>query len=152
METDNIIQIVAPILAAFLGAGGIGAYFAYRGSKPKTSAEAQKINADVVVTFADGWQKLYNEMKTRVDEIEAHAEKRIGDLEKLISEKDLAHEKVVIEKDKRIDELEQRVTDLEKELERYKKIEGKVTEVKQGLHDDVDNRMDQMNPEKNINN
>lgn len=141
----EILKILSPIIAAVIAvAGGAYGYFALKASKPKTQAEADKLNAESVVTIADGWQKLYKEVLERMDTMEKRYEKRITDLEQLIKEKDEAHAKIVAEKDKRIDELEKRVDDLEAELEKYRGIEGKVDEVKSGLHHDVETKLEDL--------
>lgn len=139
----EILKILSPVIAALIAVGG-GAYgyFALKASRPKTQAEADKLNAESVVTIADGWQKLYKEVLEKMDAMEKRYEKRIADLEELIREKDAAHAKVVIEKDKRIDELEKRVDDLETELEKYKGLDQKVDDVKSGLHYDVEHRLE----------
>lgn len=139
----EILKVLSPIIAAVIAvAGGAYGYFALKASKPKTQAEADKLNAESVVTIADGWQKLYKEVLERMDTMEKRYEKRISDLEQLIRDKDEAHAKVVIEKDKRIDELEKRVGDLETELEKYKGLDQKVDDVKNGLHHDVEDRLE----------
>lgn len=138
----EILKILSPVLTAVIAVGGGGAgYFWYKATRPKTSAEAQKLNAEVVVTFADGWQKLYNEVLTKMEQMEGRYEKRVTDLETLIRSKDEEHARVVAEKDQRISDLEKRVDDLEAELEKYKGVEARVEVVKEGLHTDVDKRM-----------
>lgn len=141
---EQIFPFILPVVLALLTGGGLTGYFVYRGNKPKTEAEAKRINADVIVTFADGWEKYAKTMENRMSEMEIRYEKRISDLEKLIEDKDKAHAKVVLEKDRRIDELEDRVNYLEEELERYQRAESKVEIVKENLHQSVDENLDQM--------
>lgn len=139
----EILKVLSPIIAAVIAvAGGAYGYFALKASKPKTQAEADKLNAESVVTIADGWQKLYKEVLERMDTMEKRYEKRISDLEQLIKEKDEAHALVVAQKDRRIDELEKRVSDLETELDKYKGLDQKVDDVKSGLHHDVEDRLE----------
>lgn len=141
----EILKVLSPVLTAVIAvAAGGGGYFWYKATRPKTTAEAQKLNAEVVVTFADGWQKLYQEVLDKMQKMEDRYEARVTGLEAMIREKDEAHSRVVAEKDKRIDELEKRVDDLEAELEKYRGVGKKVDRVKESLHHDVESKLDEI--------
>lgn len=142
MDFMELLKILAPVLGGFLAVGGIGSYYGYKSLKAKRSAEAQKINAEVVVTFADGWQKYAEKLEKRMEEMEGRYEKRIVDLERLIEDKDKAHAKVVIDKDKRIDELEARVNELENQLAHYQGKDAQIDTVRDTLHHSVDENME----------
>lgn len=130
MTVNDVVSILAPILGGFLGVGGIGAYYKYRGNKPKTAAEAQKINAEVVLTFADGWKDYAAEIKSYAGKLEGRLDvndKEIQDLRTAIREQDEKNRITLHEKDEQIYELqtrnrnlEQRVYDLEIELSKYR--------------------------------
>lgn len=132
--TVEVLKILGSVFLGILGAGGIGGgYFAYKSNKPKNDAESKKLEADVVVTFADGWKKYADKL-----------EERMSELEQSIETKDKAHAKVVIEKDLRIDKLEKRVRELELELERYREMKGKVEIAQTDLHHSVDSTFDDL--------
>ncbi len=133
MNTDLIgtIKDFTPIILGVMGVlGGSYGYFYYKSTKPKSVAEAQKLNAEVVVTFADGWQKY-------AEKIEA----RMTDMEK-------RYEKTIQIKDAEIMELKRRVKDLENQIDKYRIKEGKIDEVKQNLHISVENELDTIKQKK----
>lgn len=111
------------IIGGILGAGGFaGVYYTVRTNKPKTNAEAQKINAEVSVIYVGEWQKLY---QTAIDKVEAF-EKRLNQMEDAAKKKDEDHAAILRTKNDIIDtltkantDLEKRVGDLEIELEKY---------------------------------
>lgn len=122
MKLETLLQIIAPIIAAFLSVGGIGAYFSYRQNKPKTEAEAQRIEADVVVTFAEGWKQLAEKLESKVNKLEID----IAKLRQALDEQDEKYQSIIRTKDKEIldlqaknDILEKRVDELELELAKY---------------------------------
>lgn len=123
MTLYQFLTIIGPIVAGFLGVGGVGAYYSYKASKPKTSAEAQKINAEVVLTFADGWKSYAEKLETRLTTNEVDILK----LQRDIRDQDEKNRMTLQEKDRQIDDLqsknrtlERRVSDLELELSKYK--------------------------------
>lgn len=106
MTTEEIfIKIVIPAVAAVVGGGGVAAYFSYRLNKPKTDAETQKVAADVIVTFADGWRSYA-----------AKLERRVTDLEKRNELADKRYEDMIKEKDEQIAGLKERIVVLEKQI------------------------------------
>jgi hypothetical protein len=118
MNWNFVIQILTPVLAAFLGAGGIGAYYVYKGNRPKTAAEAQKMNAEVLVTFADGWKNYAEKMEEKNS---------------------------LLEKENNL--LRERITLLEQELIKYKDKELKLDVARTGLHKAVDENIDEIKNE-----
>lgn len=107
MTTEDIlIKVVLPIVAALLGGGAVAAVLQYKLNRPKTNAEAQKVAADVIVTFADGWKSYAEKL-----------ERRIMDLEKRNERADERYDIMVAEKDKQIAELKSRILVLEKQVE-----------------------------------
>lgn len=144
---ENWLPIIGPILGATGILGLITTYFTIRGNAPRTlaeakklEAEAKKINTDTVIDERVFYENYAERLEGRMKKMET----RIRDLEALIEEKDKAHALVVIQKDKRIDDLEARVVELEGELKKYQGMEHKVEEVKVNLHDDVDKNIDKL--------
>lgn len=130
---DFLKDFAVPIVSAFLGAGGFGAYFIYKGNKPKNSAEAQKLSADVIVTFADGWQKYAEKLETRMDE-----------MEKNFDLKEKTYTQALLSKDEKIKELEGRINVLEAELELREGIKQKAEEAREILHHSVDDSINEI--------
>jgi predicted component of viral defense system (DUF524 family) len=139
---------ITQVLLSLLGGGTlatiIAAYFTYRGARPKNNAEAHKIEVDTTVTLADRYERYTTELELRMEKMEKKYEKRIRDLEELIKAKDLSHLEVVKEKDNRIDGLEQRIDYLEQELKKYQGTEHNIEVAKEGLHKDVDNKLNKL--------
>lgn len=154
MDYLAIVQVLAPVLGGFLGVGGIGAYFAYRSAKPKTEAEAKKLNAEVVVTFADGW-KLYSEKlekrlemtEIKLSEVATAQEAQEAKYREIIRIKDdeigeLRETNRVLKENNMV--LEGRLDALETELRLYKTSDGKQADTRQQLHSDVNKAMDNL--------
>lgn len=151
MDLAAILQILAPVLGGFLGVGGIGAYFAYRSAKPKSEAEANKVNAEVVVTFADGWEKYAKKLEERLD----IAEKAIAENSRALDEQDKKYREIIAKKDAEIKDLqdrnvvlEERVATLEAENHKYKTADGKVEDARTTLHQSVDSAVDELKVNK----
>lgn len=129
MTLEQLLTTLSPAAGLFI-AGGIGGYYSYKSNKPKTAAEAQKINAEVVLTFADGWKAYAEKLERRSEELEARLnanEEEITKLQRAIRDQDEKNRQTLQEKDRQIDDLqaknrtlERRVSDLESELSRYK--------------------------------
>lgn len=141
MTLIEILKLLAPIIGGFLGVGGIGAYYSYRSTKPKTEAEAKKVDADVVVTFAEGWQKYAEKLEKRLDD----TEKGITALKAAMENQATEYKRIIAEKDTEIKDLqdhnrslENRIDDLENELTKYKQIDTKVNTVRGMLHEGVE--------------
>lgn len=134
MTFNELLSILVPIAGGGLGVGSISAYYSYKSSKPKTLAEAQKINAEVVLTFADGWKTYAAKLDERLNE----NDQEIRELKKAIRDQDEKNRQTLREKDEQISELqaknrslERRVNDLEMELLKYQQVEqGKSVDVK----------------------
>ena len=134
---DIIIKVVIPVILAFVSGGGLVAYFKYRQEKPQA-------NADVIVTFANGWEKYASKLEARLD----LSDKRISELtefyEKKIEILTLTYDQKVEAKDRRIRDLENRVEILEDELHKYQTIETKTEVAREDLHASVDTSIDQL--------
>lgn len=82
--------LLAAVIAAVLGAGGLGAFLQTKNINRRTSAEALKLSAEADVTLGGGWQTLYsaqrqdtNELRERVAVLEHDEAKCQKELEKL---------------------------------------------------------------------
>lgn len=130
MTLYQFLSIIGPIIGGFLGVGGVGAYYSYKSSKPKTFAEAQKINAEVVLTFADGWKAYAEKLERRSEDLDVRLHSNEEDIYKLqqaIRDQDEKNRRTLKEKDDQIYDLqaknrtlERRVSDMELELSKYK--------------------------------
>jgi hypothetical protein len=118
----------ATIITAILGLIGalFTAYLAFKGAKPKSSAEAKKMEAEVLVTFSDEWKVLYRESLTELKFVK----KELAELRALfyLKEEERIHlreeknEEIRVIKEnhsKEIASLNKRIDDLETELEKY---------------------------------
>lgn len=144
METSDIFtKIVTPIIAALGTTGVITGYWAYRSSRPKTLAEAKKTDAEVVTTFAKGWEDLYKEVYNRLEKMED----RYAKLELHLAEREKAHAEASRIKDARIAELQDNVAKLQADLLRYEIVNTQVEVVKEGLHAAVDDNLEQLKHE-----
>lgn len=133
MTLEQFLNVIAPVLGGCLGSGGIVAYYAYKSNKPKTAAEAQRINADVVVTFAEGWKAYAEKLEMRLDAteaVQADLRREIGRLQSAIRDQDEKNRQTLQEKNDQIyrlqaknQDLERRVGDLEEELLKYRQAE-----------------------------
>jgi len=141
MEFLAIAQTVAPAIAGFLAVGGIGSLFAYWSAKPKTQAEALKINSEVVVTFATGWEKYANKLEERLEA----TEKKQMELSQVLDAQELKYRDIISQKDTEIKNLQNRVGVLEEELERYKPTSDKQNTAREAIHESVDTAMDNLN-------
>lgn len=129
MTFDQILTALSPAAGLFI-AGGIGRYYSYKAGKPKSAAEAQKINAEVVVTFAEGWRSYAEKLERRSEDLEKRLsanEHEITALQRAIHDQDEKNRETLIEKNTQIYDLqvrnrvlESRVNDLERELSKYK--------------------------------
>lgn len=145
MTTIEILKIIAPIIGGFLGVGGIGAYYAYKASLPTNTAGANKINADVVVTFAEGWRQYAEKLESRLEK----NEQEVARLKEAIAEQDTRYGLIIKEKDNEIAELQEhnrtlelRIDDLEKEMGNYRRLETKTEVAREDLHKSVDESID----------
>ena len=134
---DTFTKVILPVTLAFVSGGGLVAYFKYKKEKPQA-------NADVIVTFANGWEKYAQKLENRLD----LSDKRISELTEFYEKKlqllTDTYERRVAEKDKRINQLEERVEVLEKELHRYQVVEGKTEIARDELHQSVDKSINQI--------
>lgn len=151
----EIFKTIGTIIVAVLGAGGLGAYFVYKGNQPKTIAEAEKIHADTVTSFAEGWEKyainlekrmllMEEKYEKKIRELDEKSTKRIKDLEDLIEAKDEANALIVLDKDSRINTLEKRIDDLEDELLKYQTADRNVEVAKEILHESVEDNLNNL--------
>jgi len=133
----EFLKIISPILAGFLSVGGIGAYFSYKSKKPINEAEAKKVNAEVAVTFADGWQKYAQkledrlaEMDRKVDALSLEMNKQAQEYREIIQKKDVE----IKDLQNQNHNLELRIEDLESELVKYKKLDGNSYSIEKSKH------------------
>jgi hypothetical protein len=115
------LPFIAPVIVALAGGGALAAFLTYRKDRPKTEAEAAKVKAEVVVTFADGWEKLARETLLRFDALNIRfdaADKELRRLRDLIDEKDKAHQKALLQKDEEIRVLNEHNTALRSRIGR----------------------------------
>lgn len=145
MTLTEVLSILAPIVGGGLGVRAVSSYYVYRRNKPKTAAEAQKIDAEIVVTFADGWRTYAEKMEAQAAKLGARLdanEREIDDLKEAMRNQDEKNRQTLREKNEQIYDLqsknrklELRVNDLEIELSRYRSAEiAKLTEVKDPDH------------------
>lgn len=124
----ELLKVGAPIIIAIVTtAGGATGLFYWLLNRPKTAADVKKVNAEVGVTIAEEWQKLYTETNNRMKAMEDKYDARVKAFELQLEEKDKAHAQALRDKDKtireqntKIDTLTRRVDELTRELNKYK--------------------------------
>ncbi len=147
METViEILKYAGPILAGFGISGIITAIVTVRGSRPKVTAEAQKINMDIQILPLAEWQKLSADWERRFNRIEEKYDTMVAGYETKIQE----YIKIDKEKDKRIDGLEDRIGELEGELKKYQGQEVRTEVAREELHHEVDIKMDDIKNNKTL--
>ena len=161
----EILKIFGPIIGSgivvYFGASG---YLQRKQDKPKTDAEVRKMDLDLQVTVIERLEGIIRDNDVRIDKVEkknleiedkyetrikameARYEERIrlliSDFESKLAEKDRIHAAAILEKDKRIDELEIRIDELSLRLKHYEQMDIKVSDVKdtiQGAADTLGN-------------
>lgn len=105
-------------------------------ARPKTEAEKNKIQAEADITIAGGWKDL-------VLDLQKTQKEQKGEIASL-NEKMGEYIYSLSQKDRRIYELEQRVKDLENELKKYRNLDVKVDEVREVLHENLDQNLDEL--------
>lgn len=147
---ETIVQIIGPGAVGLVAAGAIAAWFKYRGDKPVTDANASKVQADIVVTFADGWKNLYKEVLDRLDHMEEQMAKQKQEHDKLIFAKNEEIKELKNRLNKAefdVARLKQEADDLRMELQKYQRIETTTEEARETLHNSVDQSIDQIKSE-----
>ncbi len=148
MDFIEILKIVGPILGGGAGVGLISGYYSYISNRPKTLAEAQKINSEVVVTFAEGWQKYSENLEKRLNE----NERRTAEIQRLMLDQEAVYEEMIKHKDIEIADLQDklreqeiRINDLQKEVNLCKSA-GKIAseEVHTQMHEDLNTGIDKI--------
>lgn len=121
-EFIEVLKIIGPVLAAVASGGAFAAYYNYKGGKPKTAAEAQKLQADVVVTFAEGWKGYAEKLEGRLE----RTENDIAALRKALEEQDDKYRGIIKQKDEEIAKQDREIASLKAKNGR---LEARVAEL-----------------------
>lgn len=138
-------QIIIALGSGIFGAGGIGAYFAYKQKMPLTQKEAEKIQQDIENGIALRWRDYSKELEERAKQLEERLNKQEESIQEMKILLTAKNEEIASLKEGN-KQLRARVTDLETELGRYKTVEVRVDEVREDLHEEVDTSIDKLTP------
>ncbi|MGI8470302.1 MAG: hypothetical protein ACR2N3_17825 [Pyrinomonadaceae bacterium] len=136
-------QIIISLGSGVFGAGGIGAYFAYKQKMPLTQKEAEKIQQDIETGIALRWRDYSKQLEERANQLEERLdiqEKSIQEMRILLTAK---NEEITNLKEGN-KQLRIRVTDLETELSKYRTVDKRVEGVREDLHQEVDTSIDKL--------
>lgn len=141
--TELLQEHIAAIILALISTGGVSIYIKGMFAKPKTLAEAKKSEAEAAIILVEGWRGITDTLQEQLREMENRYEKKIGELEKRIQEREEWYTANLDAKDKKIATLEKEVRSLQRQIDRYEGMKDRVDAAKSEIQNTVETTLEE---------